>query len=56
METFNEVKKFNEMLITNLFGLNISDYFEKVYSKFFINIDTKLMKFLLQYDYNNDNF
>ncbi len=50
------METFNENLILNLFEININDYFEKFYSKFFIDVNTKFMKFLLDSDYNNTDF
>jgi len=49
METFNED-------IINASELNINDYFEKFYSTFYTDLDTKFMRFSLNCGYKNTDF
>ena len=49
METFNEN-------IINMSELNINEYFEIFYSTFYVNLDKKFQKFLLNANYKNTDF
>lgn len=55
METFNE-GLFNNVCGSNIYELNIYEYFEKFYSTFYSDLDKKFMKFLINSDYENSDF
>jgi hypothetical protein len=55
METFNE-GLFDNIIGSNIYELNIYEYFEKFYSTFYAELDKKFMNFLLNSDYENSDF